>query len=267
MITTKMSITLAVALLATLLVTAVGVIQFARAGDDAIDRAVKNHEDITFDMNTKTGVTALHDKHGNTVVTDKSGNTLSESNSALASASKADSASAARSDNNVKCFAFCLGISNAKSASAANSESRTNSPGNTATAAPITQNDNTPIQLPPIDKNNALTSFGYDNCIGMSEQGKRSGIRNCEGYTPPRTTTVNPRATTSAAAVATACIDNTGSVQDEGYSFGYYDAQHGKSIASARDHGNHSDEWRQGYRDGWQAGANDLADGVNKNPC
>jgi hypothetical protein len=219
-------------------------------------------------MNTKTGVTASHDKHGNTVVTDRAGNTLSESNSA--SVSKADSASAARSDNNVKCFAFCLGISNAKSASNANSESRTNSPGNTASAAPINQNDQTPIQLPPIDRNNALTSFGYDNCSFMSEQGKRSGIRNCEGYTPPTSTTVNPRATTSSAAIATTgtqCIDNNGSVQDEGYSFGYYDAQHGKSILSVKDHGNHTDEWRQGYRDGWQAGANDLADGVNKQPC
>jgi hypothetical protein len=162
------------------------------------------------------------------------------------SASKADSASAARSENNVKCFAFCLGISNAKSASNANSESRTNSPGNTASASPINQDDNTPIQLPPIQQQKhhqqpLTVPLGCDYCK------------------------IVPPASTSAA--ATACIDNTGSVQDEGYAFGYYDAQHGKSILSAKDHGNHTDEWRQGYRDGWQAGANDLADGVNKQPC
>jgi hypothetical protein len=258
MITTKISITLAVALLATLLVTAVGVIQFARAGDDAIDRALKNGEEITFDMNTKTGVTASHDKHGNTVVTDKAGNTLSQSNSALASASKADSASAARSDNNVKCFAFCLGISNAKSASAADSESRTNSPGNTARVAPINQNDNTPITLPPIDRNNALTTLPKHHHHNSDEPVPLDQL------VPPSFKT---KSSALVATAGTPCIDNTGSPNDEGYSFGYFDAQHGKSILSVKDHGNHSDEWRQGYRDGWQAGANDLADGVNKNPC
>jgi hypothetical protein len=65
----------------------------------------------------------------------------------------------------------------------------------------------------------------------------------------------------------TDCIDNTGSPNDEGYSFGYFDAQHDRSISSISEHGNHSDEWQQGYRDGFQAGLNDRAEGIDRNPC
>ena len=54
------------------------------------------------------------------------------------SSSKAQSASESNAKTNVKCFAFCLGISNANSGSAADSNSRTNSPGDTAVAQPVT---------------------------------------------------------------------------------------------------------------------------------
>ena len=32
-------------------------------------------------------------------------------------------------------------------------------------------------------------------------------------------------------------------------------------------HGNHTDEWRQGYRDGFTAGQQDKANGIDKNAC
>jgi hypothetical protein len=114
----------------------------------------------------------------------------------------------------------------------------------------------------------------------MSESDKINHIRNCYGYGDPMPNInlqqpdtsqviVNPNEITplNTSPTATACIDNTGSVQDEGYGFGYNDAQNGRSIASAKDHGNHTDEWRTGYRVGWMAGANDLTAGIHKDPC
>jgi hypothetical protein len=135
----------------------------------------------------------------------------------------------------VKCFAFCLGISNAKSASSADSESRTNSPGNTATAAPITQSDPTP----PAPK---------------------------VFYTPPVQQIIppTPQVKTTVSA-GTQCIDNTGSIQDEGYMYGYYDAQ-GK-IGGIDEHGKHTGIWKQGYNRGFADGFNDEAMGVYRNPC
>jgi hypothetical protein len=127
--TTIANITVLAALLV-MTTVAGGITGIAKA--DNIDKALKEGKTVNFDEhNDGTTTWTVNDN-------DKSSS---------ASASKADSASAARSENNVKCFAFCLGISNAKSASNANSESRTNSPGSSATAAPITQNDNTPVTV------------------------------------------------------------------------------------------------------------------------
>jgi hypothetical protein len=139
------------------------------------------------------------------------------------SASKADSASVANSKNEVNCLAFCLGISNAKSASAADSESRTNSPSQDLLLRP------TPKVL----------------------------------YTPPVQQIIPPVKTTVSA--GTQCIDNTGSIEDEGYMYGYYDAQ-GKN-GGISEHGKHTDTWRQGYKHGFADGFNDEAMGVYRNPC
>jgi hypothetical protein len=236
MITTKISIILAVLLAVTALSTiGIGV---ARA-ENAIDRALKNGESITFDMNTKTGVTASHDKHGNTVVTDRYGNTLSESNSASASASRADSASAAKSQNNVNCFMFCLGISTANSGSAANSDSRSNSPGSTAVAQPVAPqvttvnpNEITPLN-PPIElKPHTITGLG--NAAGVP------------------------------------CIDNTGNRADTGYIQGYADGQRDFRAQNNFDkslHQHHTEEFKTGYENGYQDGFDDAQKGMYKDTC
>jgi hypothetical protein len=154
------------------------------------DRAKRTGEANTFDMNKNTGITTWTDKHGNTVVTDRYGNMISESS---ASASRADSASSANSQNTVKCLAFCLGISTANSGSAANSDSRTNSPGSTVTAQPVEPRTSTAAapdfsNPPPLstlfpstpkpnsfDKNNALTVFNVLTILvrlGMKDMAK-----------------------------------------------------------------------------------------------
>src|SRR5437763_5055081 len=158
-------------------------------------------------MNTKTGVTASHDKHGNTVVTDRYGNTLSESNSASASASRADSTSSANSQNNVNCFMFCLGISTANSGSAANSDSRSNSPGATSTAMPVeprtttnAQPETTIVQPP---KQHGLVDeilHGKPRIVPFTSPGN-DGVKEL----------MVPSAT-----AGTQCIDNTGSHNDIG---------------------------------------------------
>lgn len=167
-----------------------------------------------------------------------------------ASAAKSDSAANAESQNNVKCFAFCLGVSNAQSNSAANSDSRTNSPGNTATAQPfnpqvtttVNPNEITSLDTKPHHKNHHHDDSNFISTPLITPHSNNNGV-------------------------GTTCFDNTGSVQDEGYSFGYNDAQTGKSIMSISDHGHHTDIWRTGYRDGFQAGLNDLANGVHLSPC
>jgi hypothetical protein len=235
MITTKISIILAVLLAVTALSTiGIGV---ARA-EDMFDRAKRTGETITFDMNRNTGITTWTDKHGNTAVTDRHGNTISESSSA--SASRADSASAAKSENNVNCFMFCLGISTANSGSAANSDSRSNSPGTTATAMPVSPQVTTP-------------QFVGKNLV-FHQPDTMEGLRKLVP-TP---------------ATGTQCIDNTGSRQDTGYAQGYADGQRDFRQQNGFDnslHKQHTDEFKSGYRDGYQAGFDDAQLNVNKNPC
>jgi hypothetical protein len=64
----------------------------------------------------------------------------------------------------------------------ANSESRNNSPGTTATLMPVTPSTTTQASI--------TTTTGLDDCSFMSEEGKRSGIRNCAGYNTPTSTTI-----------------------------------------------------------------------------
>jgi hypothetical protein len=214
--------------------------------------------------------------------------TTTTSNSA--SASRADSASSANSQNNVKCFAFCLGVSNANSGSAANSDSRTNSPGNTATSMPVSPEINSQASMPTVTPPRTLSIIphdGYDSeltCSSVSEAGKMAHVRNCPGYdgTNDHMNTITPSAPfqqpdnieslqviqqqSPTPAATNECIDTTGSVNDEGYHFGYVDAQRGNNDAIHK-HGNHTDDWRNGYRDGFAAGQQDKANEIDKNPC
>jgi hypothetical protein len=239
MITTKISIILAVLLAVTALSTiGIGVVR----AEDMFDRAKRTGETITFDMNRNTGITTWTDKHGNTAATDRHGNTISESSSA--SASRADSASAAKSENNVNCFMFCLGISTANSGSAADSNSRTNSPGNTATAMPV----------------GPSTTVGKDLLF-------RSPQAAIVPFTQPRNDGVKELMVPTA---GTQCIDNTGSHQDIGYNQGYVDGQRDFREQRGFDnslHQQHTDEFKIGYKDGSQAGFDDAQLNVNKNPC
>jgi hypothetical protein len=151
------------------------------------------------------------------------------SNAPAASSSRADSASAAKSNNNVKCFAFCLGLSTANSGSAADANSRTNSPGDTATAQPVTPKTTTQPNL-----------------------------------------SVNPNEITPLNTKGTQCIDNTGSRQDIGYMQGYVDGQRDFREQNGFDnslHQHHTDEFKTGYRDGYQTGFDDAQLNVFKNPC
>jgi hypothetical protein len=259
MITTKISIILAVLLAVTALSTiGIGV---ARA-ENAIDRALKNGESITFDMNTKTGVTASHDKHGNTVVTDRYGNTLSESNSASASASRADSTSSANSQNNVNCFMFCLGISTANSGSAANSDSRTNSPGTTATAMPVSPKTTTNAQPETTVVQPQPQQGGLLDEILHGKQHRSAPT----GFQQPDTM----EGLRKLVPASTQCIDNTGSHQDTGYDQGYADGQRDFRQQLGFDnslHQHHTDEFKTGYHDGYQAGFDDARSNVFKNPC
>jgi hypothetical protein len=124
---------------------------------------------------------------------------------------------------------------------------------------------------------------GYDDCTGLSESAKVNHIRNCYGYDGTRlhTSTLyhlpdylnneqlhypTTTTTTTTTAATNECIDDTGSVNDEGYHFGYVDAQRGNNDAIHK-HGNHTDEWRQGYRDGFAAGQQDKANGIDKHAC
>jgi hypothetical protein len=172
---------------------------------------------------------------------DKNGNTeyfpsghWSQHNSAnSASASRADSASLANSQNNVKCFAFCLGVSTANSGSAANSDSRTNSPGSTAVAQPVSPQVTT--TQPDLSVNpNEITPLNIPKTAGIE------------------------------------CIDNTGSHQDIGYNQGYADGQRDFRQQLGFDnslHQHHTDEFKTGYHDGYQAGFDDAQLNVFKNPC
>jgi hypothetical protein len=162
---------------------------------------------------------------------DNADGTTTWKNNNIAS-SKADSAAVANSQNTVKCFAFCSGSSTASAGSAATSNA--NSPSQTKTITKTSTSSDTHDLVdrfpPPVDTMTSLRALPHIN-------------------------------------TALQCIDNTGSISDEGFGFGYFDAQHGKSIASIKDHGHHTDIWRTGYRDGFQAGLDNLAEGINKNTC
>jgi len=174
-------------------------------------------------------ITASHDKHGNTVVTDRYGNTLSESNSASASASRAESASAANSQNNVNCFMFCVGISTANSGSAADSNSRTNSPGNTATVMPVSPKTTT---QPDLSVNpNEITPLNTKGTQCIDNTGSRQ---------------------------------DTGYVQ--GYGDGQRDFQQNLGFDNSL-HRHHTDAFKTGYKNGYQDGFDDAQLNVNKNPC
>jgi hypothetical protein len=71
---------------------------------------------------------------------------------------------------------------------------------------------------------------------------------------------------------ATECIDNTGSLNDEGYAQGYVDGNrdsvglNGHSFDDSL-HGKPTDQFRTGLKDRYQAGFSDGKSGINKNPC
>jgi hypothetical protein len=164
---------------------------------------------------------------------DNADGTTTWKNNNIAS-SKADSAAVAKSENNVKCFAFCFGSSTANAGSAAGSKA--NSPTNTQTVTKAsTTHDLVQRFPPPVDTFNSLRSLPHIN-------------------------------------TAQECIDNTGSPQDNGYAQGYVDGNrdsvglNGHSFDNSL-HGKHTAEFRQGYTDGYSAGYSDGTKGVNKNPC
>jgi len=168
-----------------------------------------------------------------------------------ASSSRADSASAAKSQNIVKCFAFCLGISTANSGSAANSDSRSNSPGNTATSMPVAPKTTTALQTK------------MDGPLEQLQRGEISTIPNPKYFLPANSAIVKKG--------TTECIDNTGSDNDEGYSQGYVDSQrdwrglNGHGFDDSVNHGNAN--FKTGYKDGYLDGWWDARGGTNKNPC
>jgi hypothetical protein len=157
------------------------------------------------------------------------------SNAPAASSSRADSASAAKSQNNVKCFAFCLGLSTANSGSAADANSRTNSPGDTATVQPVTPR----------------TTTQPDLSVNPNEITPLNDPRN----------------------VGTECIDNTGSRADTGYLQGYADGQRDYNAnnpydSSATNNGaHHTMQYQHGYSNGYQAGYADARTGIHKDAC
>jgi hypothetical protein len=72
--------------------------------------------------------------------------------------------------------------------------------------------------------------------------------------------------------VGTECIDNTGSAQDSGYAQGYVDGN--RDSVGLNGHGfddslngKHTQDFRSGYHDGYEAGFSDGKSGINKNPC
>jgi hypothetical protein len=129
---------------------------------------------------------------------------------------QASSAAMAKSDNNVKCFAFCMGSSTASAGSAATSNVNSPSQTNTATVTKTSTTHDLLNRLNVID-------------------------------TMPNLQRIKP--------TATECIDNTGSPNDEGYAQGYVDGNrdsvglnnHGFDDSL---HGKHTDEFRTGYNDG-----------------
>jgi hypothetical protein len=89
---------------------------------------------------------------------------------------------------------------------------------------------------------------------------------------PPPVDTFNSLRSLPHINTAQKCIDNTGSANDNGYAQGYVDGNrdsvglnnHGFDDSL---HGKHTDEFRTGYHDGYQAGFSDGKSGINKNPC
>jgi hypothetical protein len=79
---------------------------------------------------------------------------------------------------------------------------------------------------------------------------------------------LKPLGTTASA--GTQCIDNTGSHNDIGYLQGYADGQRDYRAQNGFDnslHQHHTDEFKTGCHDGYQAGFDDAQLNVNKNPC
>jgi hypothetical protein len=171
----------------------------------------------------------VNDKSGNWVDVTSNTNTVTTSDKA-----KLDSAAVANSENNVKCFAFCFSSSTANAGSAA--DSKANSPTNTQTVTKTsTTHDLVQRFPPPVDTFNSLRSLPH---INTTQE----------------------------------CIDNTGSQNDEGYSQGYVDGNRDSVSLNGHGfddslHGKHTDEFRTGYHEGYQAGFSDGKSGINKNPC
>jgi hypothetical protein len=269
--------------------------QSARASsDNAIDRALANGETVSFDSH-KDGTTIWSTKQGSsfngpivptfhyndgTVETRciKNCDQLSTSTSNSASAAKSDSASSAKSDNSVRCFAFCMGVSNANSGSAANSDSRTNSPGNTATVDPVAPS----TTISPTITTHKDGVIGNGDFIQSSEgnsavapnvdTSSKHSHHNNHGPTNDILADngishqyVNSLPNPNPATPGTACIDNSGSIEDEGYQYGYYDAQ--GHNGGKYTHGNHTDKWREGYDRGYADGNSDEAQGIYRTPC
>jgi hypothetical protein len=143
--------------------------------------------------------------------------------------SKADSAAVANSNNNVKCFAFCAGSSTVSAGSAATSNA--NSPTNTQTVTKTKSSTTHDL----VDRSNVIDTM-------------------------PSLQRIKP--------TATECIDNTGSVNDQGYAQGYVDGNRDSVGLNGHDfdnslHGKHTQEFRTGYQDGFRDGKS----GINKNPC
>jgi hypothetical protein len=183
-------------------------------------------------------------------------------------------------------------VSNANAGSAADANSRTNSPGDTATAMPVSPTVNSQASIPTTPSHHKLPEnvSGYDDCTGLSESAKVNHIRNCYGYGDPMPVPAptsifqqpdtpqslqliqqqNPYATKTK--TTEACIDNTGSAQDSGYAQGYVDGNRDSVNLNGHGfddslHGNHTPEFRQGYHDGYQAGFRDGNNGINLQPC
>lgn len=117
---------------------------------------------------------------------------------------------------------------------------------------------------------------GYDDdCAFVSERAKILHIRNCPGYGDPVPATTFTQPDTmeglrKLVPASTQCIDNTGSHQDTGYNQGYADGQRDFRQQLGFDnslHKQHTDEFKIGYKDGYQAGFDDAQLNVNKNPC
>jgi len=198
--------------------------------------------------------------------------------------------------------AVVWGISSANSGSAADSNSRTNSPGDTATALPVSPQSTTvnPNEITPLNTKPSFDHKHHGDHPITNDILRDNGITHDQFYDPmpniPQQTDINkgkifdpkagffidkdkasaeaftwngattyPTPNPNPATPGTACIDNSGSIEDEGYQYGYYDAQ--GHNGGKYEHGNHTDIWRQGYDHGFADGNDDEARGIYRTPC